>query len=173
MVEPTAESQEQPGFDDIEADGDDIIAQVKGSRRDMRSVMGGVTTLAAEVSRTRTSIRLIRAAMATAGVAIVVGAIGLVGLWQQNQCLRVVVAATADRTGSLAPLRARLDQADRVLDHTRDGLVKDAINQRPRAQLDLDSKAFLTAKAADDKAYDAYVAAAAAAPLPKSPDRAC
>lgn len=90
-----------------------------------------------------------------------------------NRCLTVVVAANADRIGALTPASAARVEADRAVDKARDGLLKLAIEQAPRAQIVAASKAFVEAKTADDKANDAYDAAVAANPPPPNPRDAC
>jgi hypothetical protein len=90
-----------------------------------------------------------------------------------NRCLTVVVAANSDRIGKLTPAAAARTEADRAVDRARDGLLKLAIEQAPRAQLVAASKAFVEAKVADDKANAAYDEAVAANPPPPNPRDAC
>jgi hypothetical protein len=90
-----------------------------------------------------------------------------------NRCLTVVVAATSDRTGALAPVAATRTTADRAVNKARDDLLTLAIQQAPREDTIAASKRFVAAKAADDIANDEYDAAAAQNPPPPSPKDAC
>lgn len=158
---------------DIEGDGDDIVAQVKGSRRDMRMVGRNVLTLTQQVARSRVAIGLLGFALILSVVAIGVGGVALVKLRAQNACLRVVVGANADRIGVLSPAATKRTKADRALNVARDDLLTLAIRQSPREELIAASDSFVKAKAADDLANAEYDAKAAAIPLPPNPAQAC
>lgn len=158
---------------DIDDDGDDIVKQIKGSRRDLRAVGQLVVNLTGQVARSRLALGILSAALALSLIAGVLGGLALLQLRSQNACLRVVVSATADRTGVLAPAAAARTKADRAATVARDNLILLAITQAPRDQVMAAAKKFVVAKTADDVANDHYDSLAAANPPPTSPTKAC
>lgn len=110
-------------------------------------------------------------------VALVLGGWSLLQVRSTNRCLSVVVAATADRTGTLAPLATARTQADQRQTAALTQLVLDAVPQ-PGRPFDHDAFArdgaiYRQAVAAYQKADEAYQRAYEAHPPPRAPSDAC
>lgn len=149
---------------------DPLVLEIRGLREDVQHL--------AATNRWR---RVGRIALGV-GVAISLAAVGVFGvigqqLRTQNRCLRVVVAATADRTGVLAPLAQARSKADRTLARAQAAVIIAAVPKPPakfdQVIFDTAAAAFRDAKAEDDAANDVYDEAYAAHPPPPSPTDVC
>lgn len=172
MTQPI--SEETPRDDSaLVAVGDRIASRLD-------TIDTGIGNLVQSQRRSRRWI-FVLAAVSVLAVAAVVAVVAVVFQLQDtnaqlkatNRCLVVVVAANADRIGVLSPLAAARTQADRTVNKARDDLLALAVEQAPRAQLVDASKAFVSAKRADDVANDAYDLKATQNPPPPNPRDAC
>lgn len=162
--------------DDIEATGDDIVAQVKGSRRDMRRLGDGLTELARAtatnadavvanskaLTRSRTIEIILGLACVLALIACVLGALALRGQSRQTRCLQQYATTNALRNLVLTDGRKDLDAANSqiLLDAFNPGTLTQS---QQRARLIADGKRYT--EAAND--YKRLLAAHPVPPPPK------
>ncbi len=149
---------------------DPLVLEIRGLREDVQHL--------AETNRWRRVGRFALAGgMVISLAAVVAFSFILEQQRTQNRCLRVVVAATADRTGLLAPLAQARSKADRALARAQAAVIIAAVPKPPakfnEAVFELAANTFRDAKAADDVANDVYDQAYAANPPPPSPSDAC
>lgn len=170
------------GADDAGNDeaADPLLEAARGIGGRLDRIDNGITSLIASNRRSRRWIYALSFVATVAVISVIAVGYAIVQLQgtnatlkATNRCLGVVVAATSDRTGALAPLAARRTTADRAVNKARDELLTLAIQRAPQADTAAASQAFVKAKALDDIANDEYDAASAQNPPPPSPRDAC
>lgn len=175
----STEGQRVTADDDIEAAGDDIVEQVKGSRRDMRRIGDGLESLtvataanakatadnARALTRSRTVEIILGVAVVLSLAAIVIGGIALQRLSNQARCLQDYAADTSLRSLILSDGRKDLDAANaRVLLHAFNPGTLTPTQQR--ARLVEDGKEYT-------KAFNDYGKLLETHPVPPPPKLSC
>lgn len=112
-------------------------------------------------------------------VALILGAVAVVSVRHENRCIAVFAAATADRTGVLAPLSTDRNNAQDARQDAEANLILTLIpnpgtNPAGQHQAFVDAlQAFHAAAQTYDKANQAYQQAYSAHPPPAAPSYSC
>jgi hypothetical protein len=156
---------------------DEVSDKVDGLIATKRQQTTAMQAQTRELGRHRKAGWLLFILIGLVAVALVLGGWALLQVKSTNRCLTVVVAATADRTGVLAPLATARTRADQRQTSALTQLVLDAVPQpgKPfdRDQYFRDGSVYRQAVAAYQKADQAYQEAYVAHPPPPPPSKAC